>query len=320
MHFMGANVRIGALVTLVACVFVSTLDATAQAITQTIQITQGSMQSTEHPHNVPFPIDRQGNQKGASRSAQNLADRPRTFPPACNCAKQPVFSIPAGELAAGNQVIISSPSPDASIFYTTDGWTPTADSPSYTSPITINATTRLQAVALEPAKLPSPIAEITYTVSWVTPPRPERSLAIASPLTKGTLLRLVTGSRVNSETAQVGDRILLMLDENLVSDGIIVAQDGTTVDGAITRVERAGSGGKSGVIAFQVQSLNVRGTAVPLTANFTLAAPGIGKPVQNNSGSMVVNVVGAQMRGIDAKIEPGMALTAAVAADTSWHP
>jgi hypothetical protein len=320
MHFMGANVRTGPLVTLVAFVFASTLDATAQAITQTVQITQGSMKSAEHPHNVPLPIDRQGNQKGASGPARNLADRPRVFPPACNCAKQPVFSIPAGELAAGNQVIISSPSPDASIFYTTDGWTPTAESPRYTAPITINATTRLQAVALEPSKLPSSIAEVTYTVSWVTPPRPDRSLAIASPLTKGTLLRLVTGSRVNSQTAQVGDRILLMLDENLVSDGTIVAQDGTTVEGTITRVERAGSSGKSGVIAFQVQSLNVRGTPVPLTASFTLAAPGVGKPIQNNSGGMVVNVVGAQIRGNDAKIEPGMALTAAVAADTSWHP
>ncbi len=312
--------RISPLATLIACAFAASLDASGQAITQTIQITQGSMKSAERPSNVSVPIDRTNKQKGKSQSVPNLADQPRVFPPPCNCAKQPVFSIPAGELAAGNQVIISSLSPDAAIFYTTDGWTPTAESPRYTAPVTINATTRLQAIAQEPTKLPSPIAEITYTVSGVTPPHPERSLAIGSPLPKGTLLRLVTGSHITSQTAQVGDRMLLMLDENLVVDGTIVAPDGTMVDATITRVERASSGGKSGVIAFQVRSLNVRGVTVPLNANFTLAAPEKGKPAQEHLSNLVVNIAGALPHGNDAEVEPGMALNAAVAADTPLHP
>jgi Chitobiase/beta-hexosaminidase C-terminal domain len=312
-------VRISSLAALVAFAFFSSLDATSQAITQTVQVTQGSMQSAQHPSNISVPVDRTNNPKGKSRSVTNLADQPRVFPPPCNCAKQPVFSIPPGELAAGNLVIISSVSPDATIYYTTDGWTPTAESPRYTAPIPINATTRLQAIAIEPTRLPSSIAEITYTVSGVTPPRPERSLSITSPLQKGTLLRVVTGSRINSQTAQVGDRIFLMLDQNLVVDGAIVAPDGTAVDATITKVERAGLGGKSGAITFQVHSLNVHGTTVPLSAILTLAAPLNGKPAQNNPNSMIVNVGGAQIRGIDAEIEPGMIVLAPVAADTPLH-
>jgi hypothetical protein len=277
------------------------------------------MPSAQRPSNVSVPIDNSGKQNGKQQPVSNLADQPRVFPPPCNCAQQPGFSIPEGQLAEGNQVIITSPSPNATIFYTTDGWTPTTESTRYTTPVTINATTRLQAIAFEPAKLPSPIAERTYTVSGV-PPRPERSLTITNPLPKGTLLRVVTGSRVNSQTAQVGDRILLMLDENLVVNGTMVAPDGTAVEGTITKVERAGLGGKSGVIAFQAQSLNIHGTSVPLNAILTLAAPARGKSAQNNPNGMIVNIAGEPIRGTDVEIEAGLAFTAEVATDTPLRP
>ena len=84
------------------------------------------------------------------------------------------------------------------------------------------------------------------------------------------------------------------------------------------RVERARAGrdGRPGVIAFTVESLDVRGIPVPLNANLTLAAPDVAAQAAKISNPSVVHVSGALPRGEEAIIEPGMPLTAIVTADT----
>jgi len=64
-----------------------------------------------------------------------------------------VLSLPVapGIVKPGTKVPINfSRDRYAQIYYTTDGWTPTTESTRYRSPLRINATTRLQAMALEP--------------------------------------------------------------------------------------------------------------------------------------------------------------------------
>ena len=131
---------LGALCALSCC----TIGA-AQAITQMVQITQGDLSSSDHPKQMSLPNTQSATQaaaRGKKSTAQSLADAPRSVP-ACSCSNQPIISIDTGLLGVGTQVTITSPSKDAAIFYTTDGWTPTSSSTRYTGPIAINADMRL---------------------------------------------------------------------------------------------------------------------------------------------------------------------------------
>lgn len=75
-------------------------------------------------------------------------------------ATPPVFSVPAGTYTSAQVVTITDATPGgATIYYTTNGSTPTAASSVYTGPITISTSSTLQAIALAPNP---------YTVSTVT--------------------------------------------------------------------------------------------------------------------------------------------------------
>ncbi len=308
--------RFGLLAILVACVFTCGRQAAAQAVGETMQINRQSMQGVGNASGQAIQLNPLAAQPTVpGQTAVQDADAQRLLPD-CGCARQPIFSTHAGEVVPGTQIILTSPAHDAVIFYTTDGWTPTEASARYTGPISINSDTRLQAIAVEPQKLPSPIAEVSYTVSGSPAPKPQRALANDGVLLKGTPLRLVTGAEVTSDTAQVGDHVPLLLDENVMVGETIVVPRGTPVEAVLTRVERAGRAGKPGVLAFQVKSLDAHGTPVPLSANLTLAAPNLAVQNQKIADASLVHIASAPPPGEEADIEPGMALTASVSADT----
>ena len=76
----------------------------------------------------------------------------------------PTFSVEAGEVAKGTTVTISTTTEDATIYYTTDGSTPTISSTLYSNPITINAAITLKAIAVKDNMANSEVAEASYTV------------------------------------------------------------------------------------------------------------------------------------------------------------
>lgn len=71
---------------------------------------------------------------------------------------------------ANNLVTIADATADAVIHYTTNGTTPTAESPVYTAPVAITATTTFQAIALKEGMAPSDVAsfEAVYLVGDLT--------------------------------------------------------------------------------------------------------------------------------------------------------
>src|SRR5229473_598320 len=77
------------------------------------------------------------------------------------CAK-PTFSPAAGVYNSAQSVTIADSSPGVTIYYTTDGSTPTASSPVYTAAIPVSATTTIQAIAKRSGFLDSPLASATY--------------------------------------------------------------------------------------------------------------------------------------------------------------
>jgi hypothetical protein len=78
------------------------------------------------------------------------------------------FSPAAGTYSSARSVTITFPTHGATIFYTTDGSDPTADSPKYTTPVGVTSTTTLKARALV-GSAPSPVSSATYTIAFLAP-------------------------------------------------------------------------------------------------------------------------------------------------------
>ena len=296
------------------CAFALARTASAQAFGETVQLSQPSVQKTGTAATVsPAPLNSRSGlpQQGG---VQVVNDAYRGLPD-CHCAPPPAFLPSPREIPAGTPVILTSTNPNAVIYYTTDGWTPTESSTQYRDPIVIAANTRIQAFAEVPGKAPSPIVAANYTINGPAAPLPNDASVSGSTVTKGMLIRLQTGNRVTSETANVGDHFYLLLDQNLVANGSIIAPRGMSVEAIVTSVQHAGQNGKSGVIVFQLMSLSAHGVTIPLSGTYTLVAPDIGSQLNHISDASFVHVAGPLPPGNEAKIEPGMMLTAAVAAD-----
>jgi len=75
----------------------------------------------------------------------------------------PAISIAAGNYITQQNVAITSTTTGASIYYTTDGTTPTNASTLYTAPIVVNSTQTIKAIAYETGKDPSLLSMATYT-------------------------------------------------------------------------------------------------------------------------------------------------------------
>src|SRR5205085_8459837 len=79
-------------------------------------------------------------------------------------AAAPTFNPPSGSYTLPQMVTISDSSPGVTIYYTTDGSTPTTASTKYTDSILVVKTTTIKAIAVAPGWSTSPIASATYTM------------------------------------------------------------------------------------------------------------------------------------------------------------
>ena len=77
----------------------------------------------------------------------------------------PTFSIPGGTYTSTQTVTISVSTPGATIYYTTNGTTPTTASTRYTGALIVNSTETLEAIATASGYSTSPVATATYTIS-----------------------------------------------------------------------------------------------------------------------------------------------------------
>ncbi len=76
----------------------------------------------------------------------------------------PVFNPPAGSYAAAQSVSIISATSGASIFYTTNGSTPTILSSQYTSAVSIVSTATIKAIAVKTGMAASTVSSADYTI------------------------------------------------------------------------------------------------------------------------------------------------------------
>jgi hypothetical protein len=82
-----------------------------------------------------------------------------------SAAATPTFSPVAGSYSSAQSVTISDTTSGATIYYTTNGTTPTTASTKYTGAISVSSTTTIQAIAVASGFNNSSVASATYTIN-----------------------------------------------------------------------------------------------------------------------------------------------------------
>lgn len=297
------------------------------------QAAQMAAQATQQANAQMMQAAQQANQQAmqnAQQAAQNTSQCYRCF------AAKPKFSVKPGVYSATVTLKIRDSTRGAVIYYTTDGWTPTAASTRYTGPITIDSTTTLQAIAISPYGGRSRVATAVYTLNGVPSTAPVAQTVVAAPnaasnpaaepsaqakllLARDTPVPFVIASDVSSKTAEVGDKVSLTLAEDLKVGDAVVVRKGTPAVATVTEVDKTGMGGAPGEVFFQIDTLQAGSTLIKLQG--TAAKEGQDK-VGKAFGLMFVPVVpvGVFVHGKDAEIKQGASFTAFVDADTLLSP
>lgn len=318
--------------------------AAQQATQQAQQAAQQAMQQAQQAADQASQAAQQANQQ-AAQAAQQAAQSSTPYWGGPGLAATPKFSVKPGSYNNTVTVRITDSTRDSTIYYTTDGWTPTPDSQIYRGPITIDKTMTLQAVAISPYTYRSLVATAKYTLSC--PPcdagaapqvadgtRPPASDGVASAgpmqspdksasalpsidgatgkifLAQDTPVPLEFGSTVTSKTAQVGDTIKMALAEDMTVDGVVVAKKGTPATGTVVAVNHTGPGGAPGDVTFEAESMTVNGTVVRLYGSATREGQ-----AKTPNAAILIPVVGpftAFRHGTDAVIDKGTPFTAYV--------
>jgi hypothetical protein len=293
------------------------------------QATQMATQAAQQANDQMMQASQQANQtmmQNALQAAQNTPECYRCF------AAKPKFSVKPGAYSAAVTVKLKDSTRGSVIYYTMDGWTPTAESNRYVGPITIDSTTTLQAIAISPYGGRSRIATAVYTLNGLLPAAPVTQTVVAALnpaaepsapakllLARGTAVPLVFASDVSSKTADVGDKISLTLAEDLKIGPVVVVKKGTPAVATVTEVNNTGMGGAPGDVFVQVDSLQAGSILIKMHG--TAAKEGQDK-VGKAMGLMFVPVVpvGIFVHGKDAEIKHGASFTAFVDADTLLSP
>ena len=107
---------------------------------------------------MPLPV-----RVGSGNSAVATATFTITLP-----AATPVFGPPAGTYNAVQMVTLSDTTTGSTIYYTTDGSTPSTSSTVYTGPVTVSSSETIQAIATASGYVTSAVGTAAYTISLPT--------------------------------------------------------------------------------------------------------------------------------------------------------
>ncbi|MGA9128107.1 MAG: chitobiase/beta-hexosaminidase C-terminal domain-containing protein [Terracidiphilus sp.] len=99
----------------------------------------------------------------------------------------PIFTPAGGSYASAQSVVISTTTPNATIYYTTNGSAPNTGSTKYTGPITVSSSETIQSFAGSPGYANSIITSATYTINSSITAAPAFSLASGTYLWSQTL-------------------------------------------------------------------------------------------------------------------------------------
>ncbi len=298
-------------------------DAAMQAMQASQQATQDAMMANQQAM--------QASQQ-ATQDAQMAMQNANSGDYGIAMAATPKLSMKSGTYPGSISVRMKDRTRGAVMYYTTDGWTPTAQSTRYVGPIQITSTTHLQVIAIAPYSMRSQIATASYILPVTMPSAAatgQVSLGSSAPpntppgklmLPRGSEVPLVVTSDVTSKQLAIGDTIPMALSKDLTVDGVVVAKKGTPAAASVIQVDGAGFAGQPGTITFAVHSLEIPGNAIPLDGIETKEGRNKYNTVRSVAIVPFVGITALFVHGKQAEIAPNMTLTAAVAQDTPVQP
>lgn len=137
-------------------------------------------------------------------------------------AQTPLFSLNVGSYISAQNISISDSSPGVTIYYTTDGSTPSTNSARYTAPIYITTTTTLKAIAAGTSYLTSAVSEAVYTLT--DPPAfsvpggtytTAQSVALSDPTADATIYYTTDGTTPGQASTQYTNPITVAGTETI---------------------------------------------------------------------------------------------------------
>jgi len=148
---------------------------------------------------------------GCGGGGSSVPPPPPPPPPAATTPA--LWPVPGSysQTQAGQTVTLTDSTPSATIYYTTDGTTPTTSSIPYKNPMTITSTTTIQAIATAQGYSQSALATGTYTL---TPPGNGPAVSIVV-TTNDQTMKLTPQPTVSFSSARGGSNVVY-LDETQV--------------------------------------------------------------------------------------------------------
>ena len=143
---------------------------------------------------------------------------------AASSVAKPTFSPAAGRYSEAQTVTISCATEGTTIYYTTDGTTPTASSTTYTQPILVEETTTLKAIAINADNEESPVATAKYVIGVLADVKNFKRVASTSDLVSGKRYIIACGSK-EVAASDLSSTYLSPADVELASDIITIGDD-----------------------------------------------------------------------------------------------
>jgi hypothetical protein len=248
----------------------STLKTTDQTLIRKSSITTGDTNTTDNFDPAlqweAYPID----------TFTNLGTHTMVITPE---KAQPVIAdVASGPVPAGTSVHLSTSTPGATIYFTTNGGNPTTESKVYTSPIIIDQDTTIKAFAKAISTDSSDIATYIYTIIDTTAP----SSPIVNPITNAdevitgtaelgaTVIANVNGQEIGTSIVDADGNFVIQIPRQNVGTTILISvkdSAGNSSSATEITVTRANLKVNSVLLSVDKQSPQIIGTPVTITAN-----------------------------------------------------
>jgi len=168
-------------------------------------------------------------------------------------AATPTFSPAGGTYTSAQTVTISDATSGATIYYTTNGTTPTTASAVYSGPITVSATETLEAIATATGYSTSAVASAAYTISSPTAATPTfspaggtytsaQTVTISDATSGATIYYTTNGTTPTTASALYSGPITVSASETLEAIATATAHSTSAVATAAYTISSSGGG------------------------------------------------------------------------------
>ena len=155
-------------------------------------------------------------------------------------AAAPAFSLAAGSYTGGKTVTLSDTTSDATIYYTTNGTTPTPSSAKYSAAISVNQSETIEAIAVASGCSNSAIASAKYTI---TAPAPTFSVAagtyaavqsvkLSDPAASATIHYTTNGTTPTASSKKYSGAISVSTTETIKAIAVVSGESNSAVASA----------------------------------------------------------------------------------------